>query len=279
MSSSRTLLAVDLSYQAYRAASTRSNLTNAEGVFTGGLYGFLVSLAAVIRDTEATHVVICRDMRPYRRSLEYPEYKMLRKKTQDHDLKKLADLSMDQILEVCRVIGLPIVGVDGFESDDIIAHFVHTQRGRFNTIYAASNDSDLFQLFWCQWFKVYRKDKTDIMDYWKLAEVTGLTPDQFMLSSALRGTHNDIAGIAGVGEKTALKAVKDPQLMRMYRERHANLIDRNLRLIRLPHADFPRAVGLPPRGKFDNRSLYRFCARYDIEVTNNMLNSFEAVCP
>lgn len=273
----RILLAVDLSYQAYRAASTRQNLTSADGVFTGGLYGFLVSLAATIRHTDATHVVICRDMRPYRRSIEYPAYKMLRKATQDKDLKAQADLSMKQIVEACRVIGLPIAGVEGFEFDDLCAHWVKTQRGRFEVIYAASNDSDLFQLFWCPWFKVYRKDMTDIIDLEVLRATTGLDPDQFMLASALRGTHNDIEGIPGVGEKTSAKAVKDPALLRQYRERHGALIDRNLRLIRLPHADFPRDTPLPLRLPFHHRDLYRFCAQYDIEVTHNMLSAFEQV--
>lgn len=275
----RVLLCVDLSFQTYRAAATRQNLTNAEGVFTGGLYGFLVTLAAIIRETRATHVVVCRDVRPYRRSLEYPEYKMLRKKAQDPVLKEQVDLSMKQVLAACEVIGLPVLGIPGFEFDDIAAHFATHLRNRFTTIYAASNDSDLFQLFWSPNFRVYHKDMASVMDLEHLRKTTGLDPDEFMLASALQGTHNDIAGIEGVGEKTAYKAVKDPGVLRKYRERHADLIDRNLRLIRLPHADFPREVELPKARTFYHRDLYRFCAQYDIEVTINMINSFEQVCP
>lgn len=273
----RILLAVDLSYQSYRAASSHPNLTNAEGVFTGGLYGFLVSLAATIRETFATRVVICQDLRPYRRSLEYPEYKLLRKKTQDADLKKRADLSMEQIVAACRVIGLPILGVPGFESDDVIAHLVHTQRGRFDRIYAASNDSDLYQLLGHRRFRVYRKNLEDVVSLETLWRDTGLTPEQFMLASALQGTHNDIAGIPRVGPKTAIQAVKDPGTLRTFRERHNAVIERNLRLITLPHPDFPRDLALPPMGEFRHRDLYKFCAQYDIEVTSNMLNSFEQV--
>lgn len=273
----RVLLCVDLSFQTYRAAAVNSKLTNAYGEFTGGLYGFLVSLAAAIRETAATRVVICRDVRPYLRSEEYPEYKMIRKKAMDEDLKKQVDDSLLQILAACDVIGLPVLGVKGFEADDITAHFVHTHRGRFRHIYAASNDSDLFQLFWCPWFHVYHKTIDTVMDGQRLQEKYGLTPNEFMLSTALMGTHNDIEGIPRVGEVTARKAVKDPGLLRTYRERHNALIERNLRLIRLPHLDFPRDLALPSMGSFRTRDLYRFCARYDIEVTATMLDSFEQV--
>jgi DNA polymerase-1 len=276
----RTLLAVDLSYQTYRAAAARQNLSSADGTFTGGLYGFLVSLAAMIRETEATQVLICQDVRPYRRSLEYPEYKMLRKSTQDPALKEQVNVSIQQILTACQIIGLPTAGVPGFESDDIIGHFARRHRHRYETIYAASNDSDLFQLLTIDNFRVYRKDKTDIVDRAALSAISdGLDPTQFMLASALQGTHNDIAGIPRVGLKTACKAVKQPELLRQYRERWASVIDRNLRLIQLPHRDFPADFQMPQARTFSHRDLYRFCARYDIEVTSNMLDSFEAVCP
>ena len=274
----RTLLAVDLSYQVYRAAASHPNLESADGTFTGGLYGFLVTVSKVIRDTGATHVVVCQDRRPYHRSKLYPEYKMLRKATQDEDLKRKADLSMDQVLTACEVIGLPVVGIDGFESDDIIGHYVHTHRGRFKDIYAASNDSDLYQLFWCQHFHVYRKDMDDLMDHAKLLEITGLDPEQFTLAHALMGTHNDVAGIPRVGEKTSIRAVKDPGVLRTYRERHNDLIERNIRLIKLPYEGFPRSLEMPTMGRFSHRALYKFAARYDMTVTASMLNAFEQVC-
>lgn len=275
----KTLLLVDLSYQTYRATAAHPGLEAADGTFTGGLYGFLVTLAKTILDTEATHVVVCQDRKPYRRSLLYPEYKMLRKATQDEELKARYEATVPLVRTALDVIGLPVLGVDGFESDDIVAHFVHHRRGRYRTIYAASNDSDLFQLFWCPWFKVYRKDMADVMDYWKLKETTGLEPEEFMLATALQGTHNDVAGIPRVGPVTAIKAIKDLSLMRGFREQHADLIDRNLRLIRLPYEGFPREVELPPAKPFHHRSLYRYAARYDITVTASMLNAFEQVSP
>jgi hypothetical protein len=109
-----------------------------------------------------------------------------------------------------------------------------------------------------------------------LMEKHGVTPAEFMLATALSGTHNDIAGIPNVGPGRSLAALKDPSLMRKYRDGHGDLIERNLGLIQLPHPLFPKDEPIPPRMKnFNARALYRWCGRYDIEVTKSMLDAFE----
>jgi DNA polymerase-1 len=276
----RILLAVDLSYQTYRAASSHQDLTNADGVFTGGLYGFLVMVAKIINDSGATHVVVTEDRKPYLRSKLYPEYKLIRKSTMDEKLKAKVEVSKPQIMETLAVIGIPVVGVPGYESDDVIAHYATHYRHRFDLIYAASNDSDLFQLLEYDTFRVYRKDEHDIVTRERLLEDTGLSPSEFSLATALTGTHNDVEGIPKVGIKTACAAVKNASALRMYRERHGAMIDRNKRLIALPYEGFPRDLALPgPARRFDARKLYRFMVKYDITVTNPMLNAFERICP
>lgn len=274
----RILLAVDLSYQTYRAAAAHPMLSH-EGIFTGGLFGFLTTLAKQIRETKATDLIICQDCKPYRRSLMYPAYKQLRKKNRDEDLLKLYLESQPIITAAIEEIGLPMIGVEGFESDDCIGWLVRQQRHRYQAIYAASNDSDLFQLFWCPWFKVLKTDIKDCVDYWRIANgPLGMSPDEFMLSSALQGTHNDIEGIPGVGPVTAYKAVKNAGEMRKLRERWGEVIDRNLSLIKLPHPEFPH-ISLPrAAASFDARSLYRFCSRFDIQVTKSMIDSFDQIC-
>lgn len=276
----KVLLLVDLSYQTYRAASAFRNLTSIEGEFTGGLFGFMATVSKIVRECGADRMVVCEDVKPYKRSVTYPEYKLIRKNNADEELKALYLTSITQVKEMLGVIGVPIMAHAGFESDDCIAHVVRLHRHRWRAIYAASNDSDLYQLFGCPWFKVWRKDADNVMDYWKLKEETGLDHNEFMLASALMGTHNDIAGIRGVGEKTAYKAVREPGLLRKYMEQHQELIERNLALIKLPHADFPQEAPLPqPTRPFDHRALYRWCVKYDINVTASMVNAFEQVNP
>jgi DNA polymerase-1 len=280
MPSSRTLLAVDLSYQTYRAASAHQKLTSQDGEFTGGLYGFLVTLAKIIRDTEATRVVVTADRKPYLRSGIYPQYKQIRKSASDPELKAKVEVSKPQIVAALETIGIPVVGIEGFESDDLIGHYARQYRHRFDTIYAASNDSDLFQLLDPRGrFRIYRKDESDVWSHDAVLKHYGITPEQYILATALMGTHNDVEGIPRVGVKTAVAAVTSPGKMRQYLEQHGELIDRNMRLIRLPFEGFPAQTPLPACGTFQHRALYRFCSKYDISVTKSMLDAFEQVCP
>lgn len=221
-------------------------------------------------------MVICQDRKPYIRSQTYPQYKLLRKKNADDTLLTMFNESMPLVLDALDVLGLPVWGVDGFESDDLIGHCVVQHRSRYNRIYAGSNDSDLFQLLWCDRFFVYKDSIATVVSGASLLKNKGLLPAQFMLATALQGTHNDIEGIPGVGEMRATAAVKDPAILRKYVDKHGDLINRNLELIQLPHPTFPWRTSVPQRtGRFNAQALYRFCGRYDIDVTKAMLDSFE----
>lgn len=273
------LLAVDLSNQVYRACSVHRKLKSAEDEFTGGLYGFMAGLASAIEATGADKVVVCEDRKPYLRSATYPDYKLVRKKTRDEQLYELFKIAEVQCRAFCELVGFPLWGVPGFESDDLIAHTVTQHRGRFRRIYAFANDSDLYQLLSCPWFTVYRKDG-DLVDRGRLTDLFGgpITPDEHVVLTAITGTHNDVEGVHGIGPVTAYKAIKDPSVLRKLRERHAAVIDRNLALIKLPHPEFPANTPVPRRtARYSTRDLYRWCARYDIHVTQKMDDAFKQV--
>lgn len=279
MRPSTVLLLVDLSNQTYRACSVHRRLKSADNEFTGGLYGFMVGLASAIEATGANKVVVCEDRKPYLRSTTYPDYKLVRKKSRDEELYQLFKIAEVQVRAFCAQLGVPVWGVPGFECDDLVGHVVTAHRGRYQRIYAFANDSDLYQLLWCPWFKIYRKDG-DVVDRSHLGDLFGapITPDQHMLLTAITGTHNDVEGIAGIGPITAFKAVRDPSELRKLRERHAAIIDRNLELIRLPHPQFPPQLPIPSNpGRYSTRDLYRWCARYDIHVTQKMDDAFKQV--
>lgn len=275
MKTNRILLLIDLSYQTYRASAAHPQLSS-RGAFTGGLYGFFVTLAKTIRDTQATDLIFCQDRKPYVRSHTYPEYKQIRKSTMDPELKARSQESMGYILEVLDAIGHTVWGVDGFESDDLIAHGAIKYRHRFDRIIAGTNDSDLFQLFYLPDFYVYTQDLATMMGAQRFAEKHKVSPAEFMTMSALTGTHNDIEGIHGVGPATALKAVRDPVRMANWRHGYGALIDRNLELIRLPHPGLPRIVSLPEQPRcFDHRHFVRLLGRYDIAATASMTSAFQ----
>jgi DNA polymerase I len=272
------LLAIDLSYQTYRAAAAHPNLTSGRH-FTGGIYGFVTTLAKTIRETQATHLILCKDSKPYVRSVEYPEYKTLRKKAADPDLLKAMKSSLVLVTNLLLDLGLPILEAPGYESDDIIAHCLLKHRHRFTKLYAASNDSDLFQLLKHSNIALYVKDIASCHTGASVFAKLGITPEQHALMTAITGTHNDVAGVFGVGDKTAIKAIKDTTRMLALRKEHGDVIDRNLKLIELPHATFPRNfdMAMPGRGWFNERDLYRLLSQYDIETTASMIKAFSQV--
>lgn len=270
----RVLLAIDLSYQSYRASAAHP-LLESRRVFTGGLFGFFTSFAKMVRETRATHVVICTDTKPYHRSAAYPEYKQLRRRAADPELLERHKTSLGLIRTCLEDSGLPPWSILGFESDDLIAHCVRRFRCRFDRIYAASNDSDLYQCLSAPNFALLGKDLVGIITADTLLRDKGLTPDQHMLMTAMTGTHNDVDGIPGVGEVRARAAIASPQLMRKLRDGWGQVIDRNLELIRLPHRELDPRTPMPRMGDFDPRALYRCLSFYDVTTTGAMLAAFE----
>ena len=118
----RILLLVDLSNISYKSSAAHSTLFSSDGEFTGGLYGFIGALAKAIDATGATHVCICEDHRPYRRSKLYPEYKQIRAVSKDKELASKVTTTVEQIRKLCEVTGWPIWAVAEFEADDLIGH-------------------------------------------------------------------------------------------------------------------------------------------------------------
>lgn len=272
-----TLLCVDFSYQVYRATCAHPNLSSGD-TFTGGLYGFFAFLGKAVRETRATRLAIACDTKPYLRSRDYPEYKQIsRRSRSDPEVRERYETSKRLALEALFEVGAPVYALEGFEADDISMALALRNRHRMERIYLATNDSDAWQGLWMPNLAIYRTDMSDLMTGERLMREHGVTPEQYMLATALSGTHNDVGGIPRVGEKTALAAVKDPSLLRQYRAKHADLIDRNLSLIRLPHPELPARAALlePPRRAFSPRDLYRALCPYDIDVTDWMVRAFE----
>jgi 5'-3' exonuclease len=273
---SRVLLAVDVSNQVYKASAAHATLTS-DGRFTGGLYGFIFAIQKAIMVCKATHVVLCTDTKPYLRSKLYPEYKSLRKDSQDPDLVERYRESLPMIKHFAESIGWPMWSLPGFESDDLVAHCVTQHRHRYDRIIAMSNDSDLYQLFKYPQFAVYKGTKGlyEREDYYK---EFNLDPAHIPRLLALTGTHNEVEGLRGVGPVNARRIVLDPKEYRNVRVKYADIIDRNIELITLPHKDFPKTEGIPKAAKlFSERAFVRFCGQYDINITQAACQAFERI--
>lgn len=279
---SRVLLIVDLKNVVYRSVSMHDALFSGR-VFTGGLYGFITSVLRAVRDVSATRVAVATDTPPYIRSAQFSGYKGNRKppaeRAADPMIMKGAQ-SFKLVEELLALLSIPLWSSQGFEYDDLCAWCVRKHAARWDEVVAMTNDSDLFQLFEVPNFSVYRgatkgtyRRRDFVLEHGGGAE---LSSEQWVTMLALTGTHNAVPGIRGIGPKTALRAIRDPVLLRGIVNEHAATIERNRALIRLPHADLPSDPGhRVVRHSIDIRRFDAFCARFAIRPTARMLEALD----
>lgn len=271
----RTLLLIDLNNQLYRAAATRRELTSGRR-FTGGLYGFLVSAAAIIKKFQVCNVAICTDSKPYLRSYGAEEYKGDREKSV---LKPLVEESKPYLAEFFEMCGWPVWALPGYESDDLMAWAAHHYRHRFDRIVGMCNDSDLYQSVLSSGGKfILSKQLDNTMDLPRLRKEMGddITSGNLVRLLAMVGTHNNVPGIAGVGLVTARKTIASPAQMRTFMYHYGEQVLRNERLIKLPWPDFPADPGLRLFAPtWPHRKALMWAGRYDITWTLAMVEAFE----
>ena len=213
------ILAVDLSNQVYKAVHGFRALSS-DGVFTGGLYGFLRMVSRAILVTGANRVVICVDRKPYKRSLVYPEYKQIRAKASDPEIAEDAKISQSMVVRALQALRIPIWEAAGYEADDLAGVLVRKNHHRFDQIISMSGDGDLFQLLDTENYSIFagasvgarrvgKSSPPDVIHTPRsfAASYSGMTSAQFVEYLALQGTHNDVAGIYGVGPAKAAAAV------------------------------------------------------------------------
>ena len=211
MAPARSLLLLDGHSLAYRAfyALPVENFSTATGQPTNAVYGFTSMLINALRDEQPTHLAVTFDVsRATFRSDRYPEYKANRSKTPE-EFKGQVSL-IKEVLEALRV---PVLEVEGFEADDVIAT-ISTQaaQGGYD-VSVITGDRDAFQLVSDRVTVLYpRKGVSDLarMTPSAVEEKYGLTPSQYPDFAALRGDPSDnLPGIPGVGEKTATKWIRE----------------------------------------------------------------------
>ena len=201
----RLLLAIDgnsLLYQAYHAFY-KANLTTRDGFPTGALKGFFTKLVELFK-LEPSHVLVAFDVhQPTFRHERYADYKLGRKPA-DEDLKK----QMPVVRELLKEMGIAVIECPRYEADDILGTFARKAEADGMDTLIATGDRDSFQLISDRTGVYYTKDNT-VIDKTVLKERYGLEPDRMRDLKALMGDSSDhIPGVAGVGEKTALKLLE-----------------------------------------------------------------------
>jgi DNA polymerase-1 len=192
---------------AYRAffALPVENFSTTTGQPTNAVFGFTSMLINMLRDVEPTHVAAAFDVsRRSFRTDRFPDYKGTRSASPP-EFKGQVEL-IDQVLDA---LGVATFRAEGYEADDIIATLTAQAIDDGFTVEIITGDRDAFQLVSDRVTVLYpRKGVSDLvrMTPDSVQEKYGLLPPQYPDFAALRGDPSDnLPGIAGVGEKTAVK--------------------------------------------------------------------------
>ena len=197
----KLLLLVDGSSYLYRAYHALPDLRNAEGEPTGAIYGFLNMLHRLQKDYPTAYVACIFDAKgkTFRNEL-YQEYKANRTAMPDDLVKQTAPIH-----ELVRMLGWPVLSVEGIEADDVIGTLVAiaSQEG-FNTV-VSTGDKDISQLVNDR-VTLVNTMNNEIMDTEGVIKKFGVPPDRIIDYLSLIGdTSDNIPGVSKVGPKTAVK--------------------------------------------------------------------------
>ena len=201
MSNRPTLYLVDGSSYLYRAYHALPNLTNSRGEPTGALLGVANMLKRLLNEADPEYVAVVFDARgPTFRHEMYPEYKANRP-PMPSELRR----QVDTILEFTKMLGLPLLQVEGVEADDVIGTLaVEAEKAGMDCV-ISTGDKDMAQLVSEHTTLTNTMTNTD-MDREGVKEKFDVSPEQIVDFLALTGDKSDnIPGVEKCGPKTAAK--------------------------------------------------------------------------
>ena len=205
----RKLMLLDTYGLVYRAFFALPPLTTTRGMPINAAYGFTMMLNKIVADERPTHVIAAFDKGlPAHRVAMYQQYKAQREGMPD-DLRPQFAL-VRRVLDVNKI---PIVEIEGEEADDVIATLARQAEEQGEQSVVVTGDTDLLQLVDERTtILLTRRGITELGRYDVPAVVErydGLTPRQLPDYRGLKGDPSDnLPGIPGVGEKTAIKLIK-----------------------------------------------------------------------
>ncbi len=203
----KKLLAVDGNSILNRAFYGIRPLSASDGLPTNAIYGMLNILHARISQVEPDFAAVAFDVKaPTFRHKEYSEYKAGRHATPDDLLAQ-----MPWAKKCCEAMGLKVLELPGWEADDILGTLAAMAEDEEVEAYILTGDRDSLQLI-SDKTKILLATNNDTLTFDRAAfnEKYGLEPEVFVDVKALMGDSSDnIPGVAGIGEKTALKLIAE----------------------------------------------------------------------
>jgi 5'-3' exonuclease, C-terminal SAM fold./5'-3' exonuclease, N-terminal resolvase-like domain. len=193
-----------LMHRAYYAIPT---LTNRKGIHTNAIYGFVNVLLKLLEDYKPEYIGVAFDKKaPTFRHKEYKEYKGTRQKTPEELVPQF-----DILKELLTKMNIAIYEIDGYEADDILGTFARIAEEEGLYALLVTGDRDALQLVSQNTHVLLTRTRKGIsevqlFDLQEVKNTYNLTPEQIIDLKGLMGDSSDnIPGVPGVGEKTALK--------------------------------------------------------------------------
>jgi len=216
--------------RAFYGIMSSKMLTTSDGTYTNAVYGFLTILFKIQEDLNPDYMAVTFDLKgPTKRHEMYEGYKANR-----HGMPDELAQQMPIIKDVLKAMNVKIVEKQGYEGDDILGTISKIAEEKGIDVTILSGDRDTFQLTSDKvTVRIPRTKmgKTENEDYNKdrVIEEYGIEPEQLIDVKGLMGDSSDnIPGVPGVGEKTALSLIKHyKSLEKLYKEVEENemLID------------------------------------------------------
>jgi DNA polymerase-1 len=197
-----------LAYRAY-FAFIRNPLVNSKGENTGAVYGFLRMLLLLIRKYEPRYLAVVFDSgEETERHREFPAYKAHRPEMPDEMAEQLP-----VIFEATRALGIRMIVEPGIEADDLIASLARKANAAGLDAKIVTGDKDFLQLL-SDHIRIIRPERGTALEEeigpGFCEERFGLEPERVIDLLSLMGDSSDnIPGVKGIGEKTALKLLHD----------------------------------------------------------------------
>lgn len=205
MAENPTLYLIDGSSYIYRAYYAIRHLSSPKGFPTNALYGFTQMLLKVLKDRDPDHLAVVFDVgRQTFRTELYPEYKANRAAMPEDLVPQIGPIK-----EMVRAFNIPVLEKEGFEADDIIGAIARQCEAKGMKVVVVTGDKDLMQIVTDQVTLLdTMKDKTTGIP--EVLERFGVEPGLVVDILGLAGDSSDnIPGVPGIGEKTALKLIRE----------------------------------------------------------------------
>ena len=202
-----------LIYRAFFAMIARP-LTTKRGENTSAVWGITNFLLRLYENYHPQYIGWVHDRGVSFRQEQYPEYKATREKL-DEEMQQDFDRSIERIREILDAFHIPVIAIEGYEADDVVATLAERAEQAGHQAVIVSGDKDFYQLIrpGIALLNPGRGGQAAVEEQWidetNASERLGVAPERVVDYLALVGdTSDNIPGVKGVGDKTAVQLLQ-----------------------------------------------------------------------